>query len=631
MRWRRNADEDLRRAERSVAAGGSEAELLVARMRSGKLSRARVQDAADLGYEPALEVVGRPRRGALKSQGWWNARGHRFAVTVLTPALRMITLWSWGWLPAEPERSNEWRRIVSLGTQGDVALSSWFHPAYAVDMATDWLASTAPPARIGSQENAELERASNAANFAGFMVETADRIQGGPTLTGDPRRADAAQRCCYAAAHLLMCMTRDGALRSHATMAWGLLEEAYLHYVIGEQARSAPRGGPDLYEAMREFAIPRILGQPVRRNPDPLLREAERASAAGDPEATLAYGRALLRAGRLGGPDATVVAAGLSLSGTAWSLHRQGDGWVLRRMLPSGWQITVAGDPELLEYTGGPAGPAVGWLATPLVHFRTDPVRVLGQHKVGRGVVHGKNLADPKAFASAVHDLDKPERRLLGALTLAADEGMVPNTYGLDSFEEIVENERPHGSDLEGILYAGAAASPADFEVAAGRVEELLAASAVWRGTHQGRARLLWPVNSFDAQAFVPFPEVLAALGFEDLSYGNDSAARASLPVYGSSGTGFKGKVEDGDRRIEWYGEWPESRGDGDRHTLTVWCAGLHPSDQEYSDGVRYTVTLGTQGAPNQVLINDAITNENGLAMVLLQLGLRPGPIPRWS
>jgi hypothetical protein len=370
---------------------------------------------------------------------------------------------------------------------------------------------------------------------------------------------------------------------------------------------------------------------PSRRNPDPRLRAAERASAAGDPEATLDYGRALLRAGQLDGPSAAVVGAGLILAGSTWTLHRFRDGWVLRRMLPGGWQITVAGDPELLDYTGGPAGPAVGWLNTPLVHFRTDPVRVLGQHRVGRGVVHGKNLADPKAFAAATHDLGKPSRRLLGALTLAADEGLAPRAYGLDSLEEVIENQHPPGSDLEGILYSGAATRSDEFENAESQVEELLDGSKVWRGGHQGAPRLLWPVNAFNQYAFIPFPEILAALGFDDQSWGNDSAARATLPVYGSSGTGSKVKPRDGSKRIEWYGDWPELAGDDDHYQLTVWCNGLHPSDQESSDGIRYTVVLDTEQGGDQVLINDEIQNENALAMILLQLGLNPSSVPRWA
>lgn len=281
-------------------------------------------------------------------------------------------------------------------------------------------------------------------------------------------------------------------------------------------------------------------------------------------------------------------------------------GLALVHPLPFGYTLTVSSDPDSLGY----AGDAVGWHDTPLVHFRTE-----GGHGVFHPAVTGGGMGSPAGIAEAANFLLVPYARLLGAITLKADEGVVQR-FGFDSWDDMLERNVTDDLRLDLLSAAGLWPSPRTRESWRAVDQAVVHLDRTLRGISGDR--LIWPVNAFKAFGYIPIPEVLAELGFRDESQGNDAAARAALTVAG----GPARPPGPGRRAIDWH-HWPELVGPLDEYELTVWSAGLHPDDQEFGDGIRYMVTLRTLEGGHELEIAEA-QNEQALRMILVNLGLRP-------
>jgi hypothetical protein len=329
----------------------------------------------------------------------------------------------------------------------------------------------------------------------------------------------------------------------------------------------------------------------------------------------------MLRAGKLTNPsDRNAVGAANILAEEGWWLvrHPAVPGLVLRRELYPRelGTITVTNDPGQVSYSGH----AVGWGNTPLAHFRID--------RTGEGgVLHpdavGTDLGTPRGLARAAKALyQEPGMRLLGVITLAADEGEIPKRdfdwHDTDHLDFAIGGSMAltaggHDADsLREQWKRAAGIPPGDTDLgrhAIAVLDEIMIANN----------RTLWPVNGHSEWASTPVPDILPALGFSDESWGNDSGAKSALVVAGPMRPANANR-----REINW-GHWPELESNKDQYELSVWSLGLHPGDQERGDGVRYAVYLGTQEAngANDIEIGEA-QDEQGLAMILQELGLRP-------
>jgi hypothetical protein len=264
--WKNNpGDEGLRRLERRVAEEGSDeaiAALISARLRSGQLTRKQVQDVADLDYEPALMVMGKKRRGAVTSMRWWNARGHRFAVTVLTPMLEVVAHWTWGLLSLNEDLarglSDRWWSDVGNAESTYDLLTRTFHPMFVVWRAQHWLAAGAVLPVVGSGEDALFVRAAAVAGAAALEIQEGGTYHGDDGIT-ESVHAEARWEVAYAAEDLLLCMTHgEVGLGNHAKAARNFILEANQRYVIREQHASG-REFSSLHQVMLNYAIPRLL------------------------------------------------------------------------------------------------------------------------------------------------------------------------------------------------------------------------------------------------------------------------------------------------------------------------------------------------------------------------------------
>lgn len=386
-----------------------------------------------------------------------------------------------------------------------------------------------------------------------------------------------------------------------------------------------PNGRLELGDGWHRFAIAVKHGIPAvpvkigklhpRRNPDPRSRELERVALEGGPEEVLAWGNALLRSGQLQDPaDRNAVGAANLLRDRGWYLVHSPQGFALQRQLPFNYTITVSNDPGRLGY----AGHAVGWGETPLVHFRTEG---------GGGVLHpeviGRGMGGPAAVAEAAEFLEKPGARLLGAVTLAADEGRVARVSGA-GWEDVLESGQAHeDGQLRTGLLSAAGLWPRPFDLRSPQVSVAAINEAAANAIHyldealiHSYDRLIYPVNSFRGFEWVPFPEVLSQFGFRDESWGNDNAARAAREVGGperGSSPAFPW--------LSWGGEWPELAEEEDNYELTVWCHGLHPDDSD--DWPRYDVQLGSSARDTDPVEIGQADNEKMLGIILADLGLK--------
>jgi hypothetical protein len=138
-----------------------------------------------------------------------------------------------------------------------------FHPSFVACRARAWLDAGGRTIPENSQEGLSLENAADHITIVAQHIEQSGQLPWEHGVT-EARQAGAAQRLCFAAARILLCMTSHRSLLGVRSLgpsgqeAWGLLEEAFTWYVLGEQAGSG-RNHPGLHEAMLAFAIPRIL------------------------------------------------------------------------------------------------------------------------------------------------------------------------------------------------------------------------------------------------------------------------------------------------------------------------------------------------------------------------------------
>jgi hypothetical protein len=388
---------------------------------------------------------------------------------------------------------------------------------------------------------------------------------------------------------------------------------------------------------LRNVRILRKRGKKWTKNPDVDLRELQRAAAGGDHDATLRLAQSLLRAGQLEDPaDRNAVLAmfleggGLlsdgGLMARGWQLLYGPGGFVLQRPTypeAAGWVLTVSNDPVRLGYDGK----AVGWRDTPLVHFRMTHPALRG----GGGVLHpdviARGMGTPEALAEAAQFLESPRARFGGAMTLAADEGMIPRLTVPD-WHEVEEAAGLPGLQDRILQSAGLKWHNSMPATEAGHIrsqaqDAIVFFETVTRGQYD---RTLYPVNGFSDFEHVPFPDLLHELGFQDASWGNDAGARATLVVAGDDrqAGAWASDPQLGRRRKITWDDWPELESTQDEYEVSVFSHGLHPLDQEFGDGVRYVVHVNShEDSGNYSEVGEA-RDEIGLALIMQDLGLRP-------